>query len=405
MSLRLFLPALLLMIAAALLTSYIFQRQISGGLINVALNPEMQDLLTTYRDDLRTLSRLDAEQRDSYRARFDAVQEQLEYYAVLELNREQLEDRFQAILTGLLIVIMLGAATLYWWQHRNTERRLTLLQGHLEALSTGQTNISVRNLGRGTLARIGTMIELTSKVIGRQHRRLQSLENLSAWQEAARRHAHEIRTPLTAARMELNQMAGLVRREAPDLSERVNQLTQSMEEELDHLKQFTQSFTSFAKVGKPKLQEVDPAQFLQRFADLFSEAWDNLTLTVELPEESTGLLLPMDKEMIRRVIMNLCNNSALAIQPEEGRVNLRLIAATNTIIFEVADDGPGIPEEIGSHLFEPYVTSRNIGEGMGLGLPIARKILLDHDGDLVLHNSSDHGAVFRLIFPRPKEHP
>jgi len=65
----------------------------------------------------------------------------------------------------------------------------------------------------------------------------------------------------------------------------------------------------------------------------------------------------------------------------------------------VADDGPGIPEEVRPRVFEPYVTTRQPGEGMGLGLAIAKKILLDHGGDLEVLASSAAGVTFRLSLP------
>ncbi len=69
------------------------------------------------------------------------------------------------------------------------------------------------------------------------------------------------------------------------------------------------------------------------------------------------------------------------------------------IQIDVKDDGPGVDESIRSRLFEPYVTTRSVGEGMGLGLAISKKILLDHGGDLELLDSSGNGAAFRLTLP------
>ena len=70
-------------------------------------------------------------------------------------------------------------------------------------------------------------------------------------------------------------------------------------------------------------------------------------------------------------------------------------------VLDVADDGPGVDEAVRGRLFEPYTTSRGIGEGMGLGLAISKKILLDHGGDLELVASSAAGTTFRLTLPPP----
>jgi len=68
-------------------------------------------------------------------------------------------------------------------------------------------------------------------------------------------------------------------------------------------------------------------------------------------------------------------------------------------VIRVADDGPGIEEEVRSRLFEPYTTTRSIGDGMGLGLAISKKIMLDHGGDLELEDSSPEGTAFRVSLP------
>jgi C4-dicarboxylate-specific signal transduction histidine kinase len=73
------------------------------------------------------------------------------------------------------------------------------------------------------------------------------------------------------------------------------------------------------------------------------------------------------------------------------------------VALEVADDGPGIPAAVLPRLFEPYATTRRVGEGMGLGLAISRKILLDHGGDLELARTSAAGSVFRLLLPSDRE--
>ena len=84
-------------------------------------------------------------------------------------------------------------------------------------------------------------------------------------------------------------------------------------------------------------------------------------------------------------------------------MTLRAGETPRGVFLEVADDGPGIAPEIRSRVFEPYATTRKVGEGMGLGLAICKKILLDHGGDLELVASSGAGTTFRLTFPHRLE--
>ena len=110
-----------------------------------------------------------------------------------------------------------------------------------------------------------------------------------------------------------------------------------------------------------------------------------------------------DAEMIRQVLVNLAENSARALTPDKGSVLLRLGMGSSTVHLDVLDDGPGVAAELRPKLFEPYTTTRPLGEGMGLGLAICRKILLDHGGDLRLLDEDAAaelgGAAFRLTFP------
>ena len=245
------------------------------------------------------------------------------------------------------------------------------------------------------------MIERTSRVIAVQRQRLRSLENLSNWQEAARRHAHEIRTPLTAARMELEHMVTHIGTQAPALANQVQPFQQSVLEELDRLKTFTQSFTSFAKIGKPKFATTQISEVLHKFSQLFHEAWPNLDL-VHVPTNG-GQSVELDSEMVRQVLVNLCNNSSLAMTSVRGEITLSQSQEQDQAAIHVRDNGPGIPRELLSNLFEPYVTTRKIGQGMGLGLAIARKIMLDHGGDLTLRATSQEGTHFTLLFPLNRE--
>ncbi|MCP4560794.1 MAG: two-component sensor histidine kinase, partial [Bosea sp.] len=103
--------------------------------------------------------------------------------------------------------------------------------------------------------------------------------------------------------------------------------------------------------------------------------------------------------MLRQVLVNLCDNSSLALGDRRGRLELGLGSDAEGPFVEVSDDGPGIADEVRSRLFEPYTTTRTIGHGMGLGLAISKKIMLDHDGDLELLRTSEDGTTFRLTLP------
>jgi signal transduction histidine kinase len=100
-----------------------------------------------------------------------------------------------------------------------------------------------------------------------------------------------------------------------------------------------------------------------------------------------------DRDMFRQVLVNLCSNSALAI---DGSGSITFTIARNAL--EVTDTGGGIAESLRERVFDPYVTTRRSGDAMGLGLSISRKIMLDHGGELQLLSTGPAGTTFRLTF-------
>jgi two-component system nitrogen regulation sensor histidine kinase NtrY len=398
------------MLLAAVAVLWLFERQISGPWFRLGLHPEITATLEQSMDDEKRLARFEPQNRDQYRARFEATQSLLNHLRILEHNRQRITRRWELIVLAAVGGVLAMAGGAHLLRQGRQDARLERLRRALVALSAGEEDLRIEDRGRDTLGRIAGMIEETSRVMARDRKRLAYLKNLSVWQETARRHAHEMRTPLTAARLELSRLQQLLPPEPAgpaDNHEELRQAALSVGEELERLGKFTQQFTSFARLSLPRPAVHDLGPVVEEFVATFAAAWPNLTLRYEPP----GKPLPaaLDRDMLRQVLVNLCDNSALAIRSagrEAGTVMLRpgeTEAGERGIILDVTDDGPGIPPDIRSRVFEPYVTTRRVGEGMGLGLAISKKILLDHGGDLEVLASSSAGTTFRLTVPRKRE--
>lgn len=390
----------MLLAAAAIL--WLFNRQISGAW-RLGLQPEITSILEQSLDDQKALARLDPPRKAEYRSRFEASQTLLNRLRILQQSQKEITRRWELILLAAVMTVLGTAGGAQLLRQGRLDARIERLRLALVALSAGEEDLEIGDRGRDTLGRIAGMIEETSRAMARDRKRLAYLKNLSVWQETARRHAHEMRTPLTAARLELSRLQRLL--EGED-QEEARQVAVSVGEELERLGRFTQQFTSFARLPQPRTAVHDLGTVVEEFVGTFAGAWANLTLRFESP----GKPLPaaLDRDMLRQVLVNLCDNSSLAIKAQgdgEGRgtVTLRPGEGGRNVLLDVADDGPGISPEIRSRVFEPYVTTRQVGEGMGLGLAICKKILLDHGGDLELAGSSGAGTTFRLTFPRRVE--
>ena len=362
---------------------FLFERQLSSAWFRMGLQPEVISALEGSQEDRRQLARLDPRNETEYRRRFEEDQALLNRLRILEHNRKEILRRYEMILLAVVGGVLAVAGGAHLVRQGRRERRIDRLREALVQLSAGQENVDIGDRGKDTIGRIAAMIEETSRVMARDRRRLAALQNLSTWQETARRHAHEMKTPLTAARLELTRLRELVNGES-------RQAVESLGEELDRLGRFTREFTSFARLPKPRLEVHDLGAVVSEFASTFDLAWPSLALRVSAPEK---LLAAVDRELLRQTLVNLCDNSAHA---QARTVHFQVGRNGSGVYVEVADDGPGIAPEIRGRVFEPYVTTRKVGEGMGLGLAISKKILLDHGGDLELVETSAAGTTFRI---------
>jgi len=356
--------AILIVIATAslLLFGYVL-RQLSFLSIGFAASREVEPLLRQSLEDQKKLARLDPQHAAAHRERFESIRTVISNLDIVALTSREITRRIELVLVGVVAFIIIAIALIYLGEHRGRERRMADLGAALAA----------------------------------NERRVRTLENLESWQEAARRHAHEIRTPLTAAQLEVRSLVAKLAKEHPQDAESLGAAETSILEELEQLRRFTASFSSFATIGRPQLQSQDVAGFVEEFCAKFAPSWTTLALSVAPARGRCRANI--DRDMMRRVLVNLCTNSAAA-----GSANIRMSVDGDsaTVHVTVSDDGPGVSPKIRARLFEPYTTTRRIGEGMGLGLAISRKILLDHGGDLE-YVDADRGATFRLVLPAAED--
>lgn len=404
MSLRSGLLALAALLAAAAAAFFVFERELAGAWFAFGVHPDVVAALEASLEDQKRFAELDPAHEETYRRSFAEIDTLRKRLRVVEHNRRAIVRRFALLLFAAFGAVLAAALAAYAAQKARDRRRLERLRSALEDLCAGEADIRLAETRRDAIGRVAAMIESTSRLVAAHRRRLHALENLSAWQEAARRHAHEMRTPLTAARLEVERLSQ-VASELGGNGAPVEELAGSLAQELERLAAFTRRFTSFARLPQPRPVRLDLGALAGEFVATFGEAWPNLRLELEPIAPGQAFTAEVDREMLRQVLVNLCDNSSHAVGEDGGTVRLSLASSTDGVALSVADDGWGIAPEVRRRLFEPYATTRKVGEGMGLGLAIAKKIMLDHGGDLELVSSHERGTTFRLLFPRPDRTP
>ena len=234
---------------------------------------------------------------------------------------------------------------------------------------------------------------------------IQRLQRARAWREVARRIAHEIKNPLTPIQLSAERIN---RKYAGEVSDDValHQSTQTIINEVQHLKRMVSEFSNFAKIPESNPQISDLNQIIMNTLDLFHENLPaRISLTTDLSESLPQL--PLDSEQIRRVIINLVDNSISSIEKKgtlsrifnQGKIIIRTrhVPDLNIICMDVEDNGTGIAPEISDQLFEPYTTTKE--HGTGLGLTIVSQTISDHNGFTRFRNLETGGVCFTIELP------
>jgi nitrogen fixation/metabolism regulation signal transduction histidine kinase len=221
-------------------------------------------------------------------------------------------------------------------------------------------------------------------------RRIAYLQRVGAWQEMARRIAHEIKNPLTPIQLAVQQL----REKDPGVDERFSQLlhdsVEIVEDEVESLRRMVTSFSQFAKVPEVELEPVALARVLSEFERAYGHV--DAELEVELPGED--LRVSGDRQLLKQVLVNLVENAALSTAEagvEQPRIRVHAIRESERAVLVVEDNGPGIARERRELVFEPYETTR--AHGTGLGLAIVKKIVLDHGGEVAVSESESLGGA------------
>lgn len=215
-----------------------------------------------------------------------------------------------------------------------------------------------------------------------------------AWQEFARKVAHEIKNPLTPIRLSTERLIKKWKQKSEDFDAVFEKSTNLIIQEVDSLRNLVDIFSKYGRMPEIKKEPVDIGEFLKDFALLYSGFKDieiRCSINLDMP------LIQLDKEQIKRAMINITDN-AIESMNRKGVVEIGAKMDGDNLIIEIADTGAGIPEDEREKLFQPYFSKRK--GGTGLGLAIAAKVITDHGGQISIRDNFPHGAVFVIRLPR-----
>ena len=226
------------------------------------------------------------------------------------------------------------------------------------------------------------------------------VSRLTALGEMSSALAHELNQPLTAISNYLGGLQGLIRGGAPVTDELVDEAIGKAIEQSLRAGEIIRHLRGLVAQGQSEHQVESITKIVQEASALGLVGAKQKGVRVVYALDRNADLVLADKVQIQQVLMNLIRNSLEAMTDAERRIltiDSRPVDK-DTLAVSVADTGPGLSEAAAARLFQPFVTTKD--EGMGVGLSICRTIVESHGGQISAENGPDGGAVFRFTLPR-----
>ncbi len=228
-------------------------------------------------------------------------------------------------------------------------------------------------------------------------------QKAAAWQEVAQRIAHEIKNPLTPIMLSAQRLKRFLERAEPavpktELGSLVAECAGLIEREAHTLESLVHEFSQFARFPSARLAPSDINQIVKGALALFQGRLDGVQVNTNLADQLPAVRV--DEELLRRVLANLIDNAAEAMEDSKLRrlsVVTRLREEGDAVEIEISDTGHGISPEDKERLFLPHFSTKD--RGTGLGLAIASRIVAEHNGSLRVEDNEPVGSRFIIRFP------
>ncbi len=359
------------------------------------------------------------------RARFDELEDATQFtqaYHQIERDHrdEYLDTTYQNAFVVLLAITMGIGIAVALIVARPVTSGITALSRATQPVAAGDLSVRVTVRGAGEVAELGRAFNRMLEELEQSRAKVEFLRRVGEWQKVARRLAHEIKNPLTPIQLAVEECHRRYRGDDVEYRKILDTTLEVVSEEVSSLRRLVTEFSGFARLPRASLLPGDLAKVLgderAHFGALATDQdlgpdeesalFAHVDVTFDVPE--AGMPAVFDREMIHRVLGNVIKNAAQALRDGRGSradassrawgtVHVTARTEGGTHVIDIDDDGPGIPPEVRTTLFDPYVTTKR--DGTGLGLTIVKKIIVDHGGSIEVRESPEGGARIRIHLP------
>jgi len=230
-------------------------------------------------------------------------------------------------------------------------------------------------------------------------------QKMAAWREVAKRIAHEIKNPLTPIQLSAQRIRKKYLDKIDGDGEVLDECTKTIITQVDEMKSLVNEFSLFARMPSAKPKPNDLNKIVKEAMSLYKDANKNITYKFKADKEIP--IMNLDREQIKRVLINLMENAVEAIDKEKGkkkgerkgeiRIETSFLKYLNMVRLTISDTGMGVTPDGKNRLFEPYYSTKK--SGTGLGLTIVNTIVSDHRGFIRVIDNKPKGAKFIIDLP------
>ena len=320
----------------------------------------------------------------------DRIGRGAEYYrghgVVADIQRQYAWMLASALVLLLVALALLVSARLA----REMSRPLRELSEALGRIAAGEWSARVKPGGAPELRRLGEAFNAMAARLEEARAALQQAEREAAWRDVAQRLAHEFKNILTPMSLSVYVLARQAEQAAGGTREETRESLGALERGVSHLNRLAGQFSQYARLPEPRLEPLDLAELANR-AGAEPPSGSTVTVRSDGPARIQG-----DSLLLARAIQNLVLNASEA-GPPGGAIEIATRAVDGRAVLEVLDRGEGVAESVRARLFQPYISTKR--RGSGLGLALVRDIAAQHGGSVTLENRDGGGAIARLSLP------